>query len=250
MRGERDILVHLSPALVARERLAGAAAVVIDVLRATTTIVHALAAGCVAVRPCADAQAAVAAARELPAGAVLLGGERDARPMPGFDLGNSPGGYTPDVCRGKTLLLSTTNGTRTLLLAAAADRVVAAGFVNAAAVCELLRHETRPLHILCAGDQGRVALEDVLVAGDLVRRLVAFGPARLDDGARIARYCYAAHAADLFDALAQSGGGRRLTALGYEADVRAAAQVDAFAIVPELRRDPTRLEILHSATGR
>src|SRR5438067_1607265 len=90
----RDVFVHLVPQLVEPGRLQGGIAVVIDVLRATTTIVHALAAGCLCVRPCVEIADAHALAATLPAGSVLLGGERGGRPIPGFDLGNSPAEYT------------------------------------------------------------------------------------------------------------------------------------------------------------
>ena len=106
------ISVHLTPALVPPERLRGGVAVVIDVLRATTTIIHALAAGCDAVRPRGTIPEARALAEQLPAGKGLLGGERDGVPVPGFDLGNSPGEYTPARCKGTTLVLTTTNGTQ------------------------------------------------------------------------------------------------------------------------------------------
>src|SRR5205807_6516908 len=129
--------------------LAGGLAVVIDVLRATTTIVHALAAGCTDVRPCAEVEEARALADGMRAGRVLLGGERGGAPLPGFDLGNSPREYTPRACKGNTLVLTTTNGTRALLRAAEAERVLLAAFVNYSAVCEQLRQETRPVHIVC-----------------------------------------------------------------------------------------------------
>src|SRR5206468_2766584 len=134
MSDARSVFVHLTPDLAAPERLAGGVAVVVDVLRATTTIVHALAAGCGSVRPCAEIDEARALADSLPAGKVLLGGERDGKPLPGFDLSNSPRECTPAVCRGRTLVLTTTNGSRALLRAAAAERVLVAAFVNFSAV--------------------------------------------------------------------------------------------------------------------
>src|SRR5919201_7009620 len=98
MPHDKDVQVHLLPQLIPPGRLAGGVAVVVDVLRATTTIVHALAAGCVAVRPCATVEEARALADRLPAGKVLLGGERQGLPLQGFDLGNSPREYTPGRC--------------------------------------------------------------------------------------------------------------------------------------------------------
>jgi 2-phosphosulfolactate phosphatase len=232
--------VHLSPALIPAEHLAGAVAVVIDVLRATTTIVHALAAGCAAVLPCAEMDEARSLARTLP-GKILLGGEREGLPLPGFDLGNSPGEYTPAVCRDATLVLTTSNGTRALLHASAAKDILAVAFVNLAAVCEHLRHEARPVHVLCAGDAGQPALEDTLLAGALVQALDAGGQAQLNDGARLALACFGVHGHDLGAALRLGAGGARLRALGYDEDIRAAAQVDRFALVPEVRRDPLRV---------
>src|SRR5919108_3599804 len=107
MAGDREVQVHLLPALVPAGRLPGTVAVVIDVLRATTTIVHALAAGCTAVVPCAEVDEARALADGMPAGKVLLGGERGGRPLPGFDLGNSPREYTTAACQGLALVLTT-----------------------------------------------------------------------------------------------------------------------------------------------
>src|SRR4051812_14748139 len=91
MSRDRDVQVHLLPELVPAQRLAGGLAVVVDVLRATTSIVYALAAGCTSIRPCAEVEEARALAGQMRAGRVLLAGERDGLPLPGFDLGNSPG---------------------------------------------------------------------------------------------------------------------------------------------------------------
>src|SRR5437764_4244443 len=168
MPAEREVQVHLLPELIPPGRLAGGVAVVIDVLRATTTMIYALAAGCTCVRPCAEVEEARELAGGMRAGRVLLGGERGGKPLPGFDLGNSPREYTGKLCKGCTLVLTTTNGTRALLRAAEAARTLLAGFVNYSAVCEQLRQETRPIHIICAGTEGDVTLEDTLLAGALV----------------------------------------------------------------------------------
>jgi 2-phosphosulfolactate phosphatase len=242
MSDDREVLVHLSPELVAPERLAGGVAVVIDVLRATTTMVHALAAGCLCVRPCATVDEARALADSMPAGKALLAGERDGRPLPGFDLGNSPGAFTCARCRGLSIVLTTTNGTRALLHAVRAERVLIAAFANFSAVCEQLRNEKRPIHIVCAGDAGTVALEDALLAGAIVDNLAGDGVA-LNDGARLAWDGFEHHGQVLEGALEVSAGGVRLRALGYDEDVRTAARIDTFAVVPELRREPLRVEV-------
>ena len=117
MPDDRDVQVHLLPQLAPPGALGGGVAVVVDVLRATTTIVHALAAGCVSVRPCAELEEARELAAGMRVGRTLLGGERGGVPIPGFELGNSPREYTSKVCRGNTLVFTTTNGTRALLRA-------------------------------------------------------------------------------------------------------------------------------------
>ncbi|MFO0929574.1 MAG: 2-phosphosulfolactate phosphatase [Gemmataceae bacterium] len=239
----RSVSVHLAPLLVAPDRLAGGVAVVIDVLRATTTMVYALAAGCPTILPCGTIDEARAAADVLPAGKALLAGERDGVPLDGFDLGNSPREFTPARCKGQTLVLTTSNGTRALLHAAPAERVLVAAFANFSAVCEQLKGERRPMHIICAGDRGGVALEDVLLAGALVDYLAGCVDVELDDGARLAWDGFEHHGRHLGEVLALTTGGVRLRSLGYDEDIRTAARIDVYHLVPELRRDPHRVEI-------
>jgi 2-phosphosulfolactate phosphatase len=243
MPEDRDVHVHLLPILVPPRALTGGVAVVIDVLRASTTIIHALAAGCTAVRPCAEVEEARELAGQMRAGRVLLGGERDGVAPPGFDLGNSPKEYTPSVCRGCTLVLTTTNGTRALVRAAEAERALIGAFVNFSAVCEQLQQDSRPVHIICAGTDGEATLEDTLLAGALVDFLCDVVEARLNDSARLAWDCFETHGRVLLGALELSRGAVNLRRLGYDEDIRAAAQVDQFALVPELRRDPLRVEV-------
>jgi 2-phosphosulfolactate phosphatase len=243
MREERDVQVHLLPLLAPAGRLAGGLALVIDVLRASTTIVHALAAGCVCVRPCAEVDEARALADSLPAGKVLLGGERGGRPLADFDLGNSPREYTTARCKDMTLVFTTTNGTRALIRAAEADRALIGAFVNFSAVCEQIRQDRRPLHIVCAGTDGNITMEDTLLAGALVDCLSEAMEVRLNDSARLAWDCFENHGRLLRAALDLSEGGTQLRQLGYDEDIAAAAVVDKFALVPELKRDPFRLEV-------
>ncbi len=243
MANVRDVHVHLLPELAPAGLLAGGMAVVVDVLRASTTMIHALAAGCKCVRPCREVDEARTLAGSMRAGRVLLGGERGGVPLPGFDLGNSPREYAPAVCRGTTLVLTTTNGTRALLRAAEADRALVAGFVNYSAVCEQLKPDGRPIHMVCAGTDGEVTLEDTLLAGALVNYLCDTGEVRLNDSARLAWDCFETHGRMLHEALELSRGGANLRRLGYDEDIRAASQVDQFTLVPELRKDPLRVEV-------
>lgn len=243
MSQDREVQVHLLPELAPPGRLEGGVAVVIDVLRATTTIIHALASGCLSVRPCAEVEEARTLAGQMRAGRVVLAGERGGQPLPGFDLGNSPREFLPKVCKGLTVVLTTTNGTRALLRAAEAERVLLAGFINYSAVCEQLQRDARPIHILCAGTEGEPALEDTLLAGALIDFLCEVMEVRLNDSARLAWDCFENHGQILQGALEVSRGGAILRGLGYDEDIRTAAKVDVFTLVPELRRDPLRIEV-------
>ncbi|MGL5097054.1 MAG: 2-phosphosulfolactate phosphatase, partial [Planctomycetia bacterium] len=207
---ERRVEVHFVPSLVDDERLRGGLAVVVDVLRATTTIVHALAAGCRGVFPVADVDDARRLAANYPPKERLLMGERRGLPPPGFDLGNSPGDCTPTVCAGRWAVCTTTNGTSAILHAMHARRVLLGAFVNFSAVCDEVRRSNLPLHIVCAGYDGGVALEDVLFAGAMVDYLADHGRLVLNDGARVAWDAHEQHGQVLLAAFKFSEGGRLL----------------------------------------
>lgn len=236
----RPLCVHLLPELTTPEALAGAAVAVIDVLRASTTITQALGAGAVQVL----ARSAVAEARRTAEGIhdppALLGGERDGLPIAGFDLGNSPGEYTPQRVSGRTIVFTTTNGTRALAMCGQARRVVLAALTNAAAVARFL-HDQPAVHLLCAGTRGEITYEDALLAGLLVHRLqdAAPGTWARNDSARLAADAWTAAlgttrpaAPRLAEVLRQSLGGRNLCALNLQADIDEAAQLDRHDLVP------------------
>src|SRR5262245_13937729 len=130
----RPILVHLLPGSFEPDDLRGGMAVVIDVLRATSTIIHALAAGARSVVPCGEIEDARQMAIAAPRGTVLLGGERGGLRIPGFDLGNSPAEYAHGTVAGKTIVITTTNGTRALVRAKEARRVLIGALCNQSAV--------------------------------------------------------------------------------------------------------------------
>ena len=161
------VFVHLLPALIPPGSLRGGLAVVVDVLRATTTMIHALAAGADAILPCLEIDQARSLAASLPAGSALLAGERQGVRVEGFDLGNSPGDCTPANCSGRTLVMTTTNGTKAILAAMEADRVLIGAFVNRRATIEALKADGRPIHLVCSGTDGQVSLEDSLLAGSI-----------------------------------------------------------------------------------
>ena len=236
----RSINVHLLPALVEPHELAGKTVVVIDVLRATTTIIQALAAGAKEVVPLLEVDEALALAAKLP-GQAVLGGERGGKRIEGFDFGNSPLEYTPAAVGEKTLVFTTTNGTRAMLRCAQARRILIAGFVNFSAVCRELADEEQ-IEIVCSGTDGHVTREDTLLAGAIVEdcRRSQIDAMVCNDQAEIAadawRTAVGALAGrdPLAAALRESRGGRNLIEIGQENDIDLAAQIDRFDIVPEL----------------
>ena len=179
---------------------------------------------------------------------IILAGERHGKPITGFDIGNSPRDFTPAVCKGKTIVMATTNGTPAIVAASEADRVLVAAFVNFSAVCEQLRTDARPVHIVCAGTDAEVSLEDTLLAGAIVDFLCEPEDVSLNDSARLAWDTFENNGAMLDEALELGRGGRNLLGLGYKHDIADAAKVDRYTIAPEVRRDPLRVRPARSGS--
>ena len=233
------VSVHLLPTLAEPAELVGSTVVVIDVLRATTTITTALANGAVGVVPCLDVDDAQHR-KTNSNGPILLGGERQGVRIEGFDLGNSPKEYTSEVVEGKTILFTTTNGTRALSVCQQAETVLVAGFVNLQAVVSRLAN-TSPLHILCAGTNGQISQEDTLLAGALVESLgkQSGEPVSGNDQAKLARQAWSSLPAgeeSLENLLRGGSGGKNLLKLGLEEDIRFCATLDIYDLVPSLNR--------------
>ena len=231
-----NVDVVLLPTLWPENRDRQAAVVVFDVLRATTTIAAGLAAGVEEIRVYGDTQAARDAAGRCGPPAPLLCGEQHCLPPAGFDLGNSPVAFQPQLHRGRTVCMSTTNGTRAILSASGAKRIFCGALVNARAVAKAL-HETAAADVvlLCAGTNGEIAAEDVIGAGAVLHALRPHVPVRLQsDAACIAEDLFAAHRTDLPGALRNTQGGRNVIAAGLEADIEFAARLDAIGVVGEV----------------
>jgi 2-phosphosulfolactate phosphatase len=228
--------VALTPAAVTATALAGAAALVIDVLRASTTIVTALAHGCLGVVPVAEVPEARRRAGALPG--ALLAGERGGDPPAGFDLGNSPLEFTPARVAGRMLVFTTSNGTRALLAARPATIVGVSAFANLSAAAEWALGLERDVVLVCAGELGRRSLEDEVCAGLLVARILArrpgasAGPAAVE-AAEAAR----PYVKDLARLGEDAPHARRLVSKGRGADVAACLALDGFELVPVYRAD-------------
>lgn len=239
-----EVFVHLLPRLIPPGALEGGLAVVVDVLRATTVMVHALAAGCEAIIPVGSVDQAKAVAASFPSDHALLAGERLGLPIDGFDLGNSPDAFDPPSCRGKTLVMTTTNGTQALLACREARRVGVGALVNLASVTRWAGSTGLAVHLVCAGTDGLVSLEDTLVAGEIAKGLSQTRAYPMgNDSALIALAMVQAAGQDWAKTLARGRGGRRVAEIGLGVDITAASRRDRFTLVPVLRHDPLRLVV-------
>ena len=200
--------------------------IVVDVLRATSTIAEALASGHSRVLCCSEIEEAEALRAELGAG--LLAGERKCVPIPGFDRGNSPAEFTAGD--GETVILTTTNGTRALVAAAArCERVFAASLLNLGAVVAAAREAGEDVAVVCAGVKGEFAMDDADVAGRLVEELGRDGP---DAAAAAVRLRAAFASAE--EGLRASQSARNLVAAGLEEDIAWCARESVLDVVPRL----------------
>jgi 2-phosphosulfolactate phosphatase len=237
-----ELLIHPLPETIAPSALAGGVVVVIDILRATTVIVHALTHGARAVVPAASIDEARSLASRWPASDRLLGGERHGLTIEGFDLDNSPYSYSPEVVAGKTIVFTTTNGTRAMRWASQADEILVGAFTNLSAVVRYLENETRPVHLLCAGTDQRISAEDLLFAGAVADRLQDRFQIHCESQIfrEFARH-HGVQDADRLQTLRASAGGLNLIELGSDRDIERASQVDLSSLVPKL--DPALGEL-------
>ena len=234
-----DLEVYLQPPDPAL--LDGAAAAVIDILRASTVHAALLGGGAAAVYPVAEWADAQALRDEL--GGARLIGEVDSLPGPGAEYGNSPTEFAALDLAGWVCVQVTGNGTRALSAASGAAFALSACLRNLSACAEALAREAveqrRPIAIVCSGDHGgrTASFEDALAAGAYVEALSGRGAFRLGNGALIALELWRSRADDPLGALRESPHGRDLLELGFGEDLAYAAELDAEAAVPLLVRD-------------
>jgi len=206
--------------------------IVIDAIRASSTIAQAIASGCRRVIPVATIREAHATRRALAADRPLLGGERRGLRIEGFDLGNSPREYTPEAVAGRSIILTTTNGTKAIRAAAGARAVLSGAFVNLPAVVAQVRRRARVL-IVPVGRSNAPVLDDVVCTGMFVERLLEVGATATPE-AEVARMAYAGYRDRLVDALRESASGQALLKAGLGDDLPYCAQVGLLNVVPRL----------------
>ena len=228
--------VYFLPHEVTASDVANRVVAVIDVLRASTSVAVALANGARAVIPLGSSEEVVSRAKSLARSEVRLAGERRMQPVPGFDVGNSPLEFTREAVEGKTVLMSTTNGTGAVLAIQGARDVVIASYVNFSAVLSMLRAALRggtDVAIVCAGQERRFALEDAACAGLYVQHLIAKLPkAEINDAAVSAMLVDKKFGTNYKRLLKSSTHGAALVEAGFAADIDACAELDSYPVVP------------------
>lgn len=211
-------------------------AVVIDVLRATTSIVVAFQHGCRSILPVASRQEALTVRGGAPD--AVLAGEQGGLRVPGFDLGNSPREFTREAVGGRNVILTTSNGTKTLRAVGEGRTVAIGAFCNRAAMGDWLVAKGADSLIVCSGTEGGFSLEDAVCAGAIVDRAASLASGlSLGDGARACRALWERFGSELVPMFRKAAWGQRMLALGFDGDLSVCAELDATDVVPLMRRD-------------
>lgn len=218
------------------EEARGKTVVVIDVLRASSTIVTALANGAKGIIPVEDMGKAGTIAQQLDPKTYILCGERDGKRIDGYALGNSPLDYTRDVIENKTLILTTTNGTVAIARSLDAEEILIASFLNVTAIAKAVKEAEHEVKFVCAGWKTRLSMEDLLCAGMIID--IVYDGALPDsslDGAKVAHGLYTKFSRSLKKTIRSTNHAIRLSELGSEADIPYCSTIDLYDLVPRLQ---------------
>ena len=215
---------------------AGRLVVIVDVLRASTTVATALGNGAKTVMPLEGADEVISRSKEFHRSQIILAGEQKMLPITGFDLGNSPQDFTKKAVEGKTILITTTNGTRALLGVQGARDIVIASYVNFTAVLAMMKvaaSSNTDIAIICAGEEGGFTLEDAACAGRYVRALPKRSDSmHLNDAASASVLIEKKYGENIAKLFKESSHGQALEEAGFGDDLAAAAEVDSYPVVP------------------
>jgi 2-phosphosulfolactate phosphatase len=245
------IEVVLTPGGLSPADVHGRTVFVVDILRATTVMCAALSHGAKALIPVASAEEALKLAETIGRTGVLLAGERNCLRIPGFHLGNSPLEMTEDTVRGKTIIFTTSNGTKALLACHGAAAVYPAAAANLTAAAERVREATENgerVLIVCAGRNGAFALDDAYCAGRLLAATLGDRTSRrgLNDAALACLDLVRRYGSGWERPLVRSRGGRELIKLGLRADVEDAARLDAYPVLAQFHERRVTLVAVHA----
>lgn len=207
--------------------------VVIDVLRATTTILTALMNGAKEVVPVGSMEFAMKASASIFGGQTLLGGERNAKKIEGFNLGNSPLEYTKEAIAGKSVIFFTTNGSKAIVRTKFADNALLCSFNNLSSVARKLKELNQDFEVLCSGQNGFFCIDDSVCAGKLISETLKLDPScELSDAAKASLTLSENYGSDLLISLKNSEHGKLLLQNGFEKDVEYCSQLNIFDEVP------------------
>lgn len=228
-----EIDICLVPQEITEERSIGKTIVIIDVLRASTTILYALANGCRSIIPTDSVFDAMEIAKQFDRDAILLCGEREGEKIVGFDLGNSPSEYSREKVHGKTLIYSSTNGSKAILKFHNGKNVVIASFNNLSAVAKYIVDSSSDVLLICAGKLERFALEDAVCAGYLANLLKNDYHYLLATDGAIAASHLAEQFNDIYQLLLNCNHGKFLLSIGMGDDLKTCSELNISSIVPE-----------------
>jgi len=232
-----EVQVFFSPGEIKESAVRGRTVIVIDVLRASTTIITAIANGARGVIPASSLEDATEMVSKLSMDDVLLCAERDMERVEGCDLGNSPAEYTRERVEGRLLVLSTSNGSRAVVASRSARQVIVGGYVNAGRVISEVAKRDE-LVIACAGQHGGFSLEDTACAGFILHRLkeeTGRDILPLNDGAWVALELGRKTPKSPIRMIRRASHSRRLEAAGYGNDLALCADVDSHPVLPVLK---------------
>jgi len=231
----RKVEVILSPALFpAYFERTDCTVVVIDVFRATSAICAAFESGVKGVIPVANLDAAIKYKSE----GYLVGAERNAKVVEGFDFGNSPLGFKDGKFKGETIVLTTTNGTKAVDIAKSASNVIIGSFANLSAICDYIEKVDKDVFLFCAGWKDRFNLEDTLFAGAVAKKITQnLRFQNISDSTIAAINMYDSAKGDMYGFLGASSHRKRLSRLNMEEDVIYCLSIDQTNIVPVLKGD-------------
>jgi 2-phosphosulfolactate phosphatase len=225
------------------EKFSGQTVVVLDVLRATSTMVHAMWQGENEFNPVATGKEAFQMVKTFPQGTTLLGGERETRKVEGFDLGNSPQEYVAEKVKDKRLILTTTNGTKAFHFVSRGSEIIVGSFFNIEAVAQRCLASGKDLFIFPSGDEGNFSLEDTVCGGMLIDLMLKKGenPILLTDASYTALFLYQRFETNLLGAFHLSRHGKEMVDLGAGDDLLYCTQTDITPLVPIFRDGVIRI---------
>jgi 2-phosphosulfolactate phosphatase len=226
-----ELNVCLTPTLISLFNVEDHIVVIIDIFRATSSICYGIENGAEAIIPVSEVEECIAY-RDKQSG-YLLAAERDGSVVEGFDFGNSPFSYTKEKVAGKTIVLTTTNGTQALHLSRKAKKIVIGSFLNLTALCNWLKTQNENILLVCAGWKNNFNLEDTLFAGAVVDQLKSLN-FKLDDAAIAANDLFQVGKNDINQYLKKTSHGERLKKLGIEKDIEFCLHVDLTTAIPIL----------------